>query len=407
MPGLWHESLQADVRALAVGWSIKERKGKAFLRVRLPEQTEASVTLPFEWSGSNKGDIYTRVRNIFALAQKGYTLRQAAEVASGKAPKPIEQLDWQGSLERFKEQKISHGNTIAQATWESKYNPVLSDAIEYLTGLEQPTSPAELIDKCIRKWEPGSRTRQERARNLCQFLRHCVSREQMPAIWQPPSDLKDHIGRKPASAINQKSHPITDDQIITLLASLPNDAAGERWADAIKLIAELGLRPIELLYLTIKTDPITKETYWWCSYEKRAGEGITKPRRLYRLPLAKNGEVTEWNLINRWKNKKIHLPSLISGNGAADAIATYLNRRDGWKTLKAEAEAVGERVTCYSFRHSYSVRGHQRGIDNGSMALAMGHSIEVHCRSYPWATEAGAAAAFARAGNTSSKKISI
>ena len=407
MPGLWHESLQADVRALAVGWSIKERKGKAFLRVRLPEQTEASVTLPFEWAQINKGDIYTRVRNIFALAQKGYTLRQAAEVASGKAPKPIEQLDWQGSLERFKEQKISHGNTIAQATWESKYNPVLSDAIEYLTGLDQPTSPAELIDKCIRKWEPGSRTRQERARNLCQFLRHCISREQMPVIWQPPPDLKDHIGRKPASAINQKSHPITDDQIITLLASLPNDAAGERWADAIKLIAELGLRPIELLYLTIKTDPITKETYWWCSYEKRAGEGITKPRRLYRLPLAKNGEVTEWNLINRWKNKKIHLPSLISGNGAADAIATYLNRRDGWKTLKAEAEAVGERVTCYSFRHSYSVRGHQRGIDNGSMALAMGHSIEVHCRSYPWATEAGAAAAFARAGNTSSKKISI
>ena len=221
----------------------------------------------------------------------------------------------------------------------------------------------------------------------------------MPAIWQPPSDLKDHIGRKPASAISQKSHPITDDQIITLLASLPNDAAGERWADAIKLIAELGLRPIELLYLTIKADPITKETYWWCSYEKRAGEGITKPRRLYRLPLAKNGEVTEWNLINRWKNKKIHLPSLISGNGAADAIATYLNRRDGWKTLKAEAEAVGERVTCYSFRHSYSVRGHQRAIDNGSMALAMGHSIEVHCRSYPWATEIGTLAAFSKANN--------
>ena len=399
MAGLWHESLQADVRALAVGWSIKERKGKAFLRVRLPEQTEASVTLPFEWTQINKGDIYTRVRNIFALAQKGYTLRQAAEVAAGKAPKPIEQLDWQGALERFKEQKISHGNTIAPATWESKYNPVLTDAIAYLTGLDQPTSPAELIDRCIKKWEPGSRTRQERARNLCQFLRHCISREEMPVIWQPPSDLKDHIGRKPASATSQKADPITDDQIIALLASLPNDAAGERWADVIKLIAELGLRPIELLYLNIKTDPITKEAYWWCSYEKRAGEGITKPRRLYRLPLGKNGEMIEWNLINRWKKKQIELPSLNSGNGAADSIATYLNRRDGWKTLKAEAESMGERVTCYSLRHSYSVRGHQRGIDNGSMALAMGHSIEVHCRSYPWATEAGAAAAFAKAGS--------
>jgi integrase len=400
MPGLWHQSLQADVRALGVGWSIKERKGKAFLRVRLPEQTEASVTLPFEWTKSNKGDICARVRNIFALAQKGYTLRQAAEVAAGKAPKPIEQLDWQGSLERFKEQKISHGNTIAPATWESKYNPVLADAIEYLTGLDQPTSPAELIDRCIKRWEPGSRTRQERARNLCQFLRHCISREQMPAIWQPPSDLKDHIGRKPASATSQKSDPITDQQIITLLASLPDDDAGMRWTDAIKLITELGLRPIELLFLQLKKDPKTKELFWWCGYEKRAGNGVTKPRRLYALPLIDDEKHVEWDLLNRWKNKKIHLPSLISGNGAADAIATYLNRRDGWKSLRAQAEAVGERVTCYSFRHSYSVRGHQRAIDNGSMALAMGHSIEVHCRSYPWATEIGTLAAFSKANNT-------
>lgn len=397
MPQPWHESLQADVRALAVGWSIKERKGKAFLRVRLPEQGEAAVTLPFEWGQSSKGDIYARVRNIFALAQKGYTLRQAAEVAAGKAPKPIEQLDWQGALERFKEQKISHGNTITPATWESKYNPVLTDAIEYLTGLDQPTSPAELVDSCIRKWEPGSRTRQERARNLCQFLRHCTSREQMPGIWQPPSDLKGHIGRKPSSATSQKSDPITDEQIITLIDSLPNDAAGLRWCEAIKLMTELGLRPIELLFLDVKKDPKTKQIYWWCSYEKRAGGGVTKPRRLYPLPLIDGEKLVEWDLSNRWKNKKIDLPSLNSGNGAADAIATYLNRRNGWKTLKAEVEAIGERVTCYSFRHSYSVRGHQRGIDNGSMALAMGHSIEVHCRSYPWATEAGAAAAFARA----------
>jgi len=397
MPGLWHQSLQADVRALAVGWSIKERKGKAFLRVRLQGQAEASVTLPFEWSQSNKGDIYARVRNIFALDQKGYTLRQAAEVAAGKAPKPIEQLDWQGALERFKEQKLSHGNTIALATWNSKYDPVLTNAIQYLTGLDQPTSPEELIDRCIKKWEPGSRTRQERARNLCQFLRHCTSREQMPVIWQPPINLKEHIGRKPASARSHKAGPITDEQIITLLASLPDDDAGMRWSDAIKLITELGLRPIELLFLQVKKDPKTKELYWWCSYEKRAGNGVTKPRRLFPLPLIHRKKHVEWELLSRWKYNKVDLPPLNSGNGAADAIATYLNRQDGWRTLKAEAEAMGERVTCYSFRHSYSVRGHQRGIDNGSMALAMGHSIEVHCRSYPWATEAGAAAAFAKA----------
>jgi integrase len=166
----------------------------------------------------------------------------------------------------------------------------------------------------------------------------------------------------------------------------------------IRLMAELGLRPIELLHLSVRTDPSTKELYWWCSYEKRSGGGITKPRRLWPLPLqGGRGEQPSWHLLQRWQAKLIELPPLRAGNGASDAISTYLNRREGWRSLRAQLEANGQRLSCYSFRHSYSVRGHQRGVDNGSLALAMGHSIEVHCRSYPWATEAGAAAAFARA----------
>ena len=389
----WHESLQADVKALATGWSVKERKGKVFLRVRQSDQPEVSVTLPFEWIASTKGDAYTRVRNIYKLVGEGYSLKQAALVADGKAPKLTEQQDWPGALERFKQQKLRHGTVIKPATWEAKYQPVLSDAVALLIGRKPPTTPAELIDRCIRAWDPGSRTRQERARNLAQFLRYCVAREQVPAIWQPPIDLKDAIGRKPADARSQKSDPITDQQIINLIASLPDDAAGTRWADVIRLMAELGLRPVELLHLSVRTDPASGEPYWWCSYEKRAGGGVTKPRRLYPLPL--QGE--HWNLLLRWKAGLIELPSLRSGNGAADAIATYLNRREGWRSLRAQLEGNGQRLSCYSFRHSYSVRGHQRGIDNGSMALAMGHSIEVHCRSYPWASEAGASAAFMRA----------
>jgi integrase len=163
-------------------------------------------------------------------------------------------------------------------------------------------------------------------------------------------------------------------------------------------MAELGLRPVELLHLSVRTDPKTSEPYWWCSYEKRAGGGVTKPRRLWPLPLlSADGTLQEWNLLQRWQARLIELPPLRAGNGAADAIATYLNRREGWRSLRAQLEAEGGRLTCYSFRHGYSVRGHQRDIDNGSMALAMGHSIEVHCRSYPWASELGATAAFERA----------
>jgi integrase len=399
----WHESLQADVRALGVGWSVKERKGKVFLRVRQPDKPEVAVTLPFEWIAGSKGDAYTRVRNIYALVQEGHSLKQAALVAEGKAPRLIERQDWAGALGRFKQQKLNHGTAIKPATWEAKYQPVLSNAVALLTGRKPPTTPVELIDRCICKWDPGSRTRQERARNTAQFLRYCVAREQMPAIWQPPADLKEHIGRRPASTASQASDPITDQQILELINSIPNEVTGQRWADVLRLMSELGLRPIELLHLSVKTDPKTGERFWWCSYEKRSGGGITRPRRLFMLPLVgADGAPKQWNLLGRWP---IELPSLKSGNGAADAIATYLNRREGWKELRAELARLGQRLSCYSFRHSYSVRGHQRGIDNGSMALAMGHSIEVHCRSYPWATEAGASSAFAlaqeRLANTS------
>ena len=399
----WEIAAREQVRGLGKGWTVVAMRGQVQLKLRVPGSPASSVVLPFDWQKAVWGDAYVRIRNIFALVHDGYTLRQAAEVAAGKAPKLIDKLDWNGASDRFKEQKINHGNAIKLSTWERKYSQVVFDAIELLTSRNPPTTPAVLIDRCIRQWEPGSRTRQERARNLCQFLRHCVDREQIPSIWTPPIDLKEQIGRKPASSVSYKSHPITDQQIINLLSSLPDTQVGQRWADAIRLMAELGLRPIELLYLSIKRDPKTKQAYWWCSYEKRTGGGITKPRRLWPLPLTESDTepsgkfAVEWNLQSRWQAKMIKLPPLQSGNGAADSIATYLRRNTGWQSLKAQLESEGERLSCYSFRHSYSVRGHQRGIDNGSMALAMGHSIEVHCRSYPWATEAGAEAAFNRA----------
>ena len=57
----------------------------------------------------------------------------------------------------------------------------------------------------------------------------------------------------------------------------------------------------------------------------------------------------------------------------------------------------GERAVPYS---SNRLSGHQRGIDAGSVALSMGHSFEVHCRTYPWASASGAAEAFERANAT-------
>lgn len=103
-----------------------------------------------------------------------------------------------------------------------------------------------------------------------------------------------------------------------------------------------------------------------------------------------------WKLLERWQNKPLLLPPLESGNGNADCFKTYLNRQQAWLELKAELAAKGERLVPYSFRHSYSLRCHQRGIDGGS-AATMGHSHDVYCRSYLWASEAGMVSAFRKA----------
>lgn len=48
--------------------------------------------------------------------------------------------------------------------------------------------------------------------------------------------------------------------------------------------------------------------------------------------------------VSRWRlSGLIVRPPLDSGNGAGDAIATYLNRQHGWQSLKALMAEKGER----------------------------------------------------------------
>lgn len=393
----WAKALRDQVRQLAKGWTVREspKSGRVMLKVR--GETEQAITLPFEWTASESGDAYIRIRNIYKLvAGDGHSLQAAAEIAAGKAPNTT--IDWAAAVARFHQQKTHHGATIKPNTWQHSYAPVLADAIALLTSKKPPKNPADLIDACIRKWQPGSRARQIRAQSLAQFLKHCVTREGFPTVWMPPASLRDHIGMKPATFTSQAGDAVEDHQLVALIDSLPGDAAGSRWADALRLLAELGLRPVELLHLEVRTDPITREPHWWCSYEKRSGGGRTAPRRVHPLPLRNlDGQLQQWNLLLRWQAGLIELPPF-GGNSVGEAFNTYLNRQHGWKLLKGVLSEEGQRLVPYSFRHSYSLRGHRLGIPTGAIADSMGHSIEVHCRSYPWATEEGTAAAFRRAG---------
>jgi len=387
-------------------WVLSNSRGSVRLRVRIGT-ARPGVTLPLDWCKANVAEIVRICDQIAIQLANGKSLEVATKIATttittaavpgGETHAGIAG-DWEKATETFKTQKLHHGNSIKTKTWEEKYEPVLKTALELMKGNNPPGSAAELIDFCIRDWEPGSRSRQIRAQNLTQWLRHCVEREGFPVHWTPPNSLSSHIGRKPADLKSREPAAFTDTEILNLLDSFPEDAAGIRWKVAIQLMALLGLRPIELQHLEIRIDKIEEKRYWWCKYQKRSGGGTTPPRRLYELPLTNvENQRISWHLLERWQAGLIELPSLTSGTSAGDCIATYLNRRPGWRSLKAMAAARGESASPYSFRHSYSLRGHRAGIDSGSLADAMGHTLECHLREYRWASAASTAEAFRKA----------
>ena len=388
----WEETLKEDVRSLARGWSVQEDKGKIRLKLRyVPNQKDQSITLPFAWAENLRKAATTRINHIYNYTLEGHSLKAAAKIADGKAPKL--ERDWAACLTNFHRYKTEHENAITQKTFEHDYEKVIKDAVTLLESKDPPTTPADLIELCIRDWNPGTTTRKRRTNSLCQFLEYCVTRENAPVSWLPPKDRKTHIGRKAANAKTQKKDPLTDQEILILIEDLQTTEAGNRWANALKLLTVYGLRPVELTHLHVKETPKGKK-YLFCSYEKRSGGGITKTRRLEPLPI----ENTDWKLLPLLEAKIIELPKLSAeGNGVAEQIRKYLERRKCWTSLKEKVKARNEELGTYSFRHSYSVRGHKLGIDSGSMASAMGHSLEVHCREYPWATTATTQSAFDRA----------
>ena len=400
----WEKEFKTDVRNIEKGSGLtvsSNKQGNMEVKYR-KNGISQTTTIPFVWSKDNKGDAYTRIRNIYKFIAEGHNLKAAAELAQGKAPKKGK--DWAHILESFEDQKTNFGNAISETTWKKDYLPVCQMAVDVMAEKNPPTSPKDLIDRCLKDWNAGSRARQIRARSLSQFLTHAVNREGIADLWLPPSDLKEHIGRaKKGQVVNQKGDPFSDDQqILDFLKTLPIDSpfkkdadAATRWNNAFCLMAELGLRPTEVNKLIIKKDPTTKEFYWWCTYEKKGGGGTTEPRRIEPLPLMdRDGKEVQWNLIDRFRANLLPLPERVDG----DACKVYLQRREGWQQLKEMMKKKeGSNLVPYSFRHYYSLRGHIAGIDSGSMASSMGHSIEAHHRAYPYSSKASTTNAFKQA----------
>ena len=430
----WVNGFKTAIReSTAKGWSVREHRGQARLEVRTPDGMKSAQLLknniPFSYTARDMADILIRVRNIYVeMSKNGGDFDSAVAVCAGLAPKLTYSHDWDGAKVDFEKYKKEMGTGIKDGTWMKEFEPVISYAVNLLKTKNAPSNKEELLEICAKNgiekttefmrrnnispkpltYELGSRSREQRVRNLASFLKYCVTKKNYPLQWLPPDDLTEYIGRpsEKAKKAKNKKASIADQEFINLINSLPTNTgqqhhqeAAKKWVNAMKLCAVFGLRPIELRHLLYKK----RKDELWCMYEKRSGQGVTKARILEPLYLVDDeGNVHYEEVVRLYKAGLLELPyqclpDCETVEGVGDQMGKWLKQKAGWISLKALMAKRGESLGCYSFRHSYSLRGHQLGIDAGSVADAMGHTLRTHLESYDYAKTTTTKKAFKKA----------
>ena len=381
------------------GWALTEHRG--FTRLNITAKAGGGkrhqLQLPIPWHFDNAkkiGEVVCKIYDDFSsgiepdLAAKRIAI-SPPEVINGSpntsdkdALAPL--TDWNALIERYREYKIRSGE-IKESTWTRVHRHHMKLVLEALTARQPPRNASQLLDRLTLHWadKPGGRTRQIQMQATSALLRWAVTQGQLTATsWEPPTDLSPFVGRsRTAKAVTT---PLEVEDILALDRALPDP----RWRLGFQLMAAYGLRPEELQHLQLRDGRL------WCTYEKVASRGKTKPRALRLLPC--DDWAADWQLADRFSPDD--LPPMRAGFGGND-IRQYLHRRPLWNKLRQEYETKGEKLVPYSCRHGYAHRAHVIcDLPPKVVAAAMGHSVQTHLTAYSrWCGDDVVDDAFAKA----------
>ena len=348
-------------------WYVRNNRG----RIRLEVRDAGTISLEYDWTERGSALALPRIQQIFKRWANGQiTLANAAQIADTSSSH--QKLNINQLIDKYRQFVPSAGDT----TWKYNYLPVLKNCAKAFSD-RPPVDGEVLCLACLKQWEQGSRMRQTSRQKLYGFLNWAVQRGHLKPIYSPPATLPEVLKPK------RVGYPLSDAQILQLLDNLPEGDPHNQWRFAIQLCAVYGLRPEELRHLRIKSGANGSEL--WTIYRKSMGgtKGAkTEPRRLHPLLLRDaDGTAIDWNLQARLEVGE-KLPPLNREGDGGQALNQYLRRREIWMALREDAEHNGEQLTPYSFRHRYAKGMHAANLPLANIAEAMGHTIEVHLKSY-------------------------
>ena len=381
----WEAALRRAIKTQHKwGYSVRPMRGKVQVeRYWKDTGKRQAATLPIEWRRGCEREVLNALHGINAAIAKGLSLKDAVRLTFDLTAGPKVQTNWREIYSRFYDFKVPA--KVKETTWEKEYAPRLLWLIDVLTGADAPNN-AELALAAMRAGRngqgdaPGSRSRKLRIQYAVQMLRFAVSKCGASGRWLPPDEdtIRDLIG-EPAPNSSKASQSgqalaLSDEQFLRLFDSITN----ARWKLAVGLIGVFGLRGVELKYATAHRDHLH------VSYGKRTAKGSTEARDAPILDPAGRAGLGQ-QLLMTLSSGITELPPLGSTDKAASgAIDTFLRRNDVWMEYKADAKAMGQRVSLYSLRHCFADRCAMATppIPPKAAAVAMGHSLQVHLQTY-------------------------
>ena len=349
------------------GWYVRNNRG----RMRLNVPGHGTLSLNYDWSERGATQALPYIQQLFKRWNGGQ-ISLVAAATSTNTSSSHHTLNFTQLIDKYREFVPNAGDN----TWKFHYLPVLRNCAKQFQD-RPPVDGEALCMAALAQWEQGSRMRQMSRQKLYGFLNWAVQRGHLKSIYSPPAALPETLKPK------RIGYPLSDAQILQLLDNLPKGEVHDRWRFAIQLCSVYGLRPEELRHLRIKDGANGAEL--WTIYQKSMGgtKGAkTEPRRLHPLLLRDaDGSAIDWKLQARLQVGE-QLPPLNREGDGGQALNQYLRRRTVWMALKAEAKHQGEQLTPYSFRHRYAKGMHANNVPIANISEAMGHTIEVHLKSY-------------------------
>lgn len=400
---------------------MSEHNGKVRLRTQTPKGEKYpqpdGKTLDYPWAPTSQAAVIQLVSLVLEPVNEGQKGLRAAlfEVEAKSDIKQKDPENWPEIVEAFHLEVTQKRNRIKELTYQRSYGRYFEVALELLAGRKPPATGSELAGavldhkrynkkpgkKCgeaLEPWRNQAASRQECCLALKKLTEFAVYERSQPESWLiKPSDYQGLRGE----VVDPMDRAVLSDDECEMVFEAMAKEKGEGWANVARLQRIYGIRMWETNYLVVKPNPVrgNREQVYVTrgkTFTSRGAKRTTAPRFIEAIKV--NG--SDFNIQERIKNGTLEMPvdkkgGFVKISGAN--LGQHLRELTIWRKLEKEKLRKGENLVPYSFRHTYSAKCTEMGIETDDASHIMGHSAAVHQRIYRTATDKSAAEAFDRA----------